>query len=73
MTFDLVSDWMTETEMADVRDEIAKHGDILIVDMRGFEDPAKKTLAFFSAVAFEYDVDFVFKVRLHHRLFSVFT
>lgn len=70
----LLSDWMTEDEMAAIRKEMNTHNDILIVDMRGFEDPAKKTLAFFSAVAFEYDVDFVFKVTInllrHRKLFS---
>lgn len=51
--------------MESIRKEIQEHNDILIVDMRGFEDAAKKTLAFFKAVAFEYDVDFVIKVKFH--------
>ena len=53
--------------MKAIREEKDRHGDILVVDMRGFEDPAKKTLAFFSAVAFTYDVDFVFKVTTCHH------
>lgn len=57
----LFSDWMTEDEMASVRSEIKEHGDILMVDMRGFEDAAKKTLAFYKAVAYDFSVDFIFK------------
>lgn len=54
---------MPQKEIDMIRDEIEKYGDILTVDIRGFEDASKKLLSMIKTVSMNYKTDFIFKVN----------
>eukprot|EP00803_Ostreobium_quekettii_P007814 evm.model.scf_2667.1 EVM.evm.TU.scf_2667.1 scf_2667:6080-17256(-) len=57
------SDWLPEKEVTELADEMAEHGDMVTVDIKGYEDAAKKILAFYRSVALTTDADYYFKVE----------
>ncbi|GMH44972.1 hypothetical protein BSKO_12929 [Bryopsis sp. KO-2023] len=57
------SDWLDEKVMSDLRQEMEEHGDIMPVDIRGFEDAPKKVLGYLRGVSLSVDADFFFKVE----------
>ncbi|CAD7705336.1 unnamed protein product [Ostreobium quekettii] len=57
------SDWLPDKEVSDLADEMAEFGDMVTIDIKGYEDAAKKILAFYRSVALTTDADFYFKVE----------
>lgn len=57
------SDWLDEKVMTELRQEMEEHGDIMPVDIRGFEDAPKKVLGYLRGVSLSVNADFFFKVE----------
>lgn len=58
----ICSDWMEEEQLGALRNEMETYGDIMPIDIRGFEDSSKKVLGFLRSVALNVDAEFFFKV-----------